>query len=174
MNHKMWSRDKAEDNLIGVKNIETTLDIEAGRPMIFAMSGTDDGLGVVLPSSSTAAKIGAFTAGVAVRTLGAGKQGDCQVYGFNRNTKVVRGTRAASTDAWPSFAAFAIGDILSVDSTNNCFGRFGAASNLAVKWPFVIAEALASVTTMASSVLGGNAASATVYLQTAKSFIKMM
>lgn len=175
MNHKFWNRNSSEGIRIAVKNIETSAAIEAGTPMIYGFTGTDDGFGVVLPTSSSAAKVGAFLVGIATKRLAAGVQDEaCQIYGFNRNTRVVRGTRAASTDAWPTFAAFAIGDILSVDTVNNCCGRFGAASNLAVKWPMVAAESAVSVTTMASSVLGQNAASATAYIQTMKTYLRCM
>lgn len=174
MNHKFWDRDKAEDIVVTVKNIEATSIIYAGQPCILGMTGTDDGIGVVLPSSSSAAKVGAFFMGVAIRNMNPGQVNDCQVFGFNRNTKVIRGTRAASTDSWPSFAAITIGDLLSIDTVNNCFARSGAASNIGIKWPFNVAESMASVTTMASSVLGQNAASALVFLQSVKTFIRSM
>lgn len=175
MNHKFWNKDKAEDIVVTVKNVEVTSVIQSGQPCILAMAANiDDGLGVILPSNSTAVKVGAFFMGVAVKSLNPGVVGDCQVWGFNRHTKVIRGTRAASTDAWPTFAAVTIGDLLSIDTVNNCFARSGAASNIGIKWPFNVAETLASVTTMASSVLGQNAQSATAYLQGLRTFLRCM
>jgi hypothetical protein len=174
MNHKFWNPNKPEDIVLAVRNAEVSATIRGGSPVVLAMNGTDDGLAVVLPSSSTAAKIGAFQIGVAIRDMSPGETNDCQVYGFNRNARILRSTRAASTDAWASMAAITIGDLLSIDSVNNCFARSGAASNIGIKWPYQFAESIASATTLASSVLGINAASATAYIQNVKVFIRNM
>ena len=175
MNMKFWNAGagKAEDIVHAVKNAEA-VTIPAGSPVIFQMNGTDDGLAVVLPSSSTAAKVSGFAAGVLVKTLEPGRLGDVQVYGFNRKTLIARGTRAASTAAWPTMASLAIGDVLSIDTALNGFVSSAAGGNSAVQAFAVAAEAIASGSGFASSANSGNPASATVYYQAVKTFLRYM
>lgn len=176
MNMKFWNAGsgKAEDLVHVVKNAET-VTIPTGTPVVYAFNGTDDGLAVILPSSSTAAKIAVFQAGVAVHDILPGRMENVQVYGFNRKSLFVRGTRAASTAAWASAAAISIGEVMSINSALNGFSNAGAlpGSNQFLA-QVVAAEAVASGTTLASSDNGFNAASATVYLQPVKTFLRFM
>ena len=176
MNSKTWNAGtgKPEDLVHVVKNSESVV-IPCGSPCVYAMSGTDDGLSVVLPSSSAAAKVSAFFAGVAVKEIPVGKLENVQVYGFNRKTLVYRGSRAASTDAWPTFAAFALGDILQINTVANAFASSGAGSALALQHIAVVAETFASVATAASTALGtGMVASQLSWIIPVKTFIRAM
>ena len=141
---KFWNAGggKAEDIIHVVKNAES-IKIPTGTPVVYAMNGTDDGLAVILPASSSAAKLAAFMAGVTIHDIEPGKMENIQVYGFNRRTNVVRGTRAASTDSWPAGPALSIGAVLTVNSTANGFdqGATIAATAANIQPVAVVAEA---------------------------------
>ena len=172
MNHKFWNggQGKPEGIVHAVKNAEL-VTIPAGTPVVYAFNGTDDGLAVIMPSSSTAAKIGAFAAGVTVKSIEPGKLGDIQVYGFNRKTLLARGTRANSTSDWPTMAALAIGATLGVNSTNNAVDAAGIAASDA---SIFAAESLAAGPTLGSSNVGAGVASGTIYYQALKTFLRFM
>jgi len=173
MNHKFWNAGtgKAEDIVHAVKNAEL-VTIPAGTPVVYAFNGTDDGLAVILPSSSTAAKIGAFAAGITVKAIEPGRLGEVQVYGFNRKTLLARATRANSTSDWPTMGSAVIGTTMGIDSTVNGINAGGVA---ALDATIVIAESIAAGPTLGSSVGGGAlGASATVYMQAVKTFLRFM
>jgi len=172
MNHKFWNAGtgKAEDIVHAVKNAEL-VSIPAGTPVVYAMNGTDDGLAVIMPSSSTAAKIGAFAAGILVKTVMPGQLADVQVYGFNRKTLLARATRAASTNDWPTMASLVIGTTLGIDSTVNGVSPSGVTVKDA---SFVAAESLAAGPTLGSSNPGVGPASGTVFYQSVKTFLRFM
>jgi len=178
MNFKFWNAGsgKSEGMVHVVKNAESSAVILAGQPAIFNMNGTDDGLAVVLPTSSTAAKIASFTAGVVVKDIPVGTLQNVQVYGLNRHTKIVRATRAASTNDWASNSSnsFAIGDILVVDSVNNAWIKSGTASNNGNNVCAVVAETMGNFTGATSSANGINPGSATIYYQGIKTFLRFM
>jgi len=173
MNHKFWNAGtgKPEDIVHAVKNVEL-VSIPGGTPVVFAMAGNvDDGLGVILPSSSTAAKIGAFAAGITVKTIEAGRLGEVQVYGFNRRTLVARATRANSTSDWPTMASMVLGTTLGIDSTVNACTPAGVTVQDA---SIVVCESLAAGPTLGSSNPGAGPASGTVFLQAVKTFLRFM
>jgi len=175
MNMKFWNAGsgKAEDIIHAVKNGDTVV-IKAGMTVVYAMNGTDDGLSVILPQNSTAAKVNAFTAGIAVHDIQVGQLENIQVYGFNRKTLVVRGTRAASTDAWPTMASIGVAEALTLNSLVNAMQPGGtiAAGNIQ---PFAVAaEQIAAGPTLAATNNGGNPGSATVYYQAIKSFLRFL
>ena len=176
MNFKFWNAGggKSEGMVHVVKNAETTSVILAGQPCIFVMNGTDDGLAVVLPATAGAAKSAGFCAGPAVKNIEVGKMQNVQVYGFNRHTKVLRATRAASTDSWASNStAYAIGDLLVPDTVGNGWIKSGTVTN-GVKAGVVVAATLASFASLASSLNGANASTATAYYEGVKTFIRLM
>lgn len=176
MNFKFWNAGggKSEGMVHVVKNLDT-VTILAGQPCVFLMNGVDDGLAVVLPNNGgvNAAKIAAFTAGPAVRNIEPGTMQNVQVYGFNRHCKVLRATRAASTNDWASNSvSYAIGDIL-VASSNGAWVQSGVATN-GVQAGVVVAATLGSFASLPSSNNGMNAASATQYFDAVKTFIRLM
>ena len=175
MNMKFWNAGsgKPEDIIHVVKNLEA-VTIPVGTPVVYAMSGTDDGLGVILPSSSTAARISVFCAGVTIKAMEPGKMENVQCYGFNRKTALFRGSRAASTAAWPTMAAMSLGDVLAIDQAGNGFISSASAANSAFQPMAVLAEAVASGSGFASSNNGQNPASALSYYQLVKTFLRFM
>src|ERR1044072_2012438 len=91
--------DKADTFKIPIRYDEAVA-LEQGTPVVFVMDGTDDGLAVVLPSTAGAAKSTMLFAGiVSDRAPNDGaKMGQAQIFGFCRRTKILRMTRAATTD----------------------------------------------------------------------------
>lgn len=170
MNHKFWNaaQGRPEGVTHAVKNSDT-VTIPSGTPVVYTMNGTDDGLQVVLPSTSNAAAINAFTVGVATKDIPAGKLGEVAVYGFIRNARVARTTRAASTAAWGSMAAIAIATPLAVDTTYNAFASSTAGQTFIDPW-VVAAENVASTASLPSSVGG----TATVLYQSVRAFLRFM
>lgn len=172
MNHKFWNAGagKPEGVTHAVKNAEA-VTIPAGTPVVYAMNGTDDGLAVILPSSAGSTKMQTFVAGVTVKDILPGRLGEIQVYGFNRKSLIFRGTRAASTDSWPTFAAAANAITLGINTAMNAFDPGGASQ----VDPFVIlGEQLSATPTLPSSNIGAGSAGATNYYQAAKTFLRFM
>lgn len=131
MNAPMGLKDRPYNGRLNVKNGEASTAITLGTPVCFPLNLTADGYGVVLPSTATATGAG-FAAGIAVPTkstgAGAGEPFDVIQVGFCNFTKLVRGTRAATTDAWPTFPAIGIGDILTINTVANAVA-FSATAN---------------------------------------------
>lgn len=168
MNHKFWNAGggKPEDVTHVVKNAEN-VTIRAGVPVVYAFNGTDDGLAVVLPSSSTATNVTQLTAGLVVKDISPGKLGEVQVYGFFRKGLIARATRAATNGNWGSMASLNLGSALGIDTTLNGLGSAAGVSiaDMAV----VLAENIASLPSLPSS-----AGSGTIYYQPAKVFLRFM
>lgn len=163
--------NKPDRMLVGAKNIESSASIPVGSPVMLAFTGTDDGIGVVLPSGS-AAKAHSYFFGVASKTMAVNEIAECQVYGFCQNIVLLRQTRAASTDAFSSNSdGFLTGTLLNVDTVNNAFSTSGGTQAKSAFLPFAILAA--SVASWASS------ASATSDTRTAltvsgKAFLRAM
>lgn len=175
MNFKFWNAGggKSEGMVHVVKNADT-VTIQAGQPCIFVMNGTDDGLAVVLPSTAGAAKIASFTAGPAIRNIEPGSMQNVQVYGFNRHAKVLRSTRAASTNDWASNSVtYGIGDLLVADSVGNSWVKSGVATN-GIEAGVVVAATLGAFASLPSSNNGMNAPTATAFYDAVKTFIRLM
>lgn len=154
---KTINKDKSDFAGQTCLNVEASASIPVGTPVIFKMAAdVNDGLGVILPSSSTAVKATALFGGVLLRTLAAGDRGEMLTSGFAISALYSRGTRAATTAAWPSFVAIALGDVLTIDTVANAFGysTVGAAATgcpLACVADNGTAITAASTTTAASS-----------------------
>ena len=112
---------KAFKEFLNFKNIEASATIPVGTPIIFAMNGTADGYDAHLPSSSSAAKVPEFFAGIANGPVDvvAGQSGGAQVWGICEYALIVQQSRAASTDSYASAAALSIGQALAIDTVNN-------------------------------------------------------
>lgn len=122
--------------------------IDEGAPAIFEMDGTDDGYSAENASDSTAAKATSFLAGIALDSIAVGAKGKLQVRNYIDKVKLVRATRAASTDSYASSPAVAIGDQLIVDTVGNGMSRSGAgAASAAVP----LAAAVGTLASLASS-----------------------
>jgi hypothetical protein len=146
-----------------VYNDESSASIPLGAPVCLSLSGTDDGLRVVLPSTGTDSYQTTFAMGVALSAIAAGTYGEAQVWGLCNNVKILR-TRAASTDV---FAHISIGALLKAESVSNCFVTAAANGASAFKPVAAIAQTLAVV----ASTLASSVNSSTVL---AKAFIAMM
>ncbi len=149
----LLGRGTPETRAIVVTNGESA-EITIGTPVCFAMDGTDNGSKVVLPSTGAAAKAHTLVAGIiSEKNLPTKlpKSGLVQTYGYCPTTKLVRQTRAATTDSWASAVAVAIGDALVVDTVANALARTAAGAASAYLAAFVAAESLASAASSASS-----------------------
>ena len=140
-----------QNTVVEVRNAETSATIPRGTPICLVFNGTQDGLAVVLPSTGLAIKATALFYGTPVEDLAAGEYGDTIVSGYNQYTRILRQTRAASTDAWASVAAIAIGEIFSIDTVNNVFARSGSQAASGFLPAVVACETIASATTLAST-----------------------
>ena len=127
--------------------------IAQGAPAIYEMDGTDDGLSAENASDSTAGKASSFLAGVNPdpTAIAVGDYGRVQVRGFIDNLKLIRATRAASTDTYATLAAVAIGDELIVNTVGNGFSRDAAGAATAQLAAIVAVGTLASRASSAST-----------------------
>jgi hypothetical protein len=148
-------KDKPSTNdVIQIKNQESSADLQVGSTCCFNFSGTEDGVGVVSSNTGAAAKATSLFAGIVLgnAALPANTYGRAQRGGLVNYARVLRATRAASTDTWASIAALTIGDLLAVDTVNNALQRTAAGAASAFLALGALAQTLASVTTLASSV----------------------
>jgi len=99
-----------------------TVTIPVGAPMVLKMNGTNDGVDVVLPSTSGALNlIIGLLFGVCTKAIAVGGYGEGIVYGLTNSIQLIRQTRASSTNVWASEAARSVGEFLTVDTVNNGF-----------------------------------------------------
>jgi hypothetical protein len=173
---------------VSIKNADT-VSIPAGSPVVLAMNGTDDGVAVVLPTTSGAANlVQGLRYGVNTRTLAVGQFGDAVVFGLTNNLLLMRQTRASSSNVWASEPARSIGEFLGVSSAINGYvteastiGLVGLSASTAT----AATTPLNTITIFPDAVLGqtlptyASSASATSDTRTAitaavKAFVRMM
>jgi hypothetical protein len=143
--------DRPERGFRQVHNDEASLDIGAGQPCCFNFDGTDNGLAVVLPVTGTVAKHTTGLAGIANNAIAAGEKGTVQVYGPHDAVKLIKITRATSTDPYVSKPAIAIGDILQIQPLGNGVERNGAGAVAKFMAYAVAMEVVASNASSAST-----------------------
>lgn len=145
--------------------------IAAGTPVSLNLNGENDGLDVVLPSSS-AAKAHGFAFGVALGAIADTQYGEAQVFGFCQNIVLRRQTRAASSDAFSSNSdGFGTGVLLNVDTINNAFSTSGGTQAASAFLPWaLLAESVASWASTASTT----ADTRTAITVASKAFLRMM
>lgn len=114
-----------------VKNKEASASIPVGTPVLLNLSGTDDGLEVILPSSGDATKALTRFFGVVTGTIAAGQLGEVLIAGVARKANLVQATRAASSDSWATFDTLAADLQMSVDTVNNCFRTQASTTTVA-------------------------------------------
>lgn len=153
MRLQLLNRESAEKIFIYVRN-GSGGTLSAGRPTAFDMDGTRDGRDVSSATTAAAAKATSLFAGVPPIDIADNDSGMVQVFGFIDNLMYAHVTRAASTDAWASYPALAVGDVMSIDTVGNGFNRSAAGAASAFLAGFVGAQTLASATTLASSIGG--------------------
>ena len=142
MNAPIGQKDRPYTGVRTVFNADTTT-ISMGAPCHLEWSTTVPN-GVKNLSSGSAAKCTAFFMGIAVADIPAGNYGDVVSAGFCNIVKVVRMTRAASTDSWNSYTALAVGDYFTLDTVNNAAARSGAGAAAAAPNMLVALESAAS------------------------------
>ena len=159
--------NKADRAVVVIKNADpNSLAIKVGAPTFFVSDAAapNQGLSVKNTDGLAAAEGGLFagfnltpspTAGAT--TLAVGDIGESLVYGIYDYARVLLSTRAASTDVWASYAAIAVGDIMSFVTASgvNAVQRSGAGSATAQGWWVNAAQTLVSQTTQASTVANG-------------------
>jgi hypothetical protein len=122
MNSALNSMKRPYSGRLNVASAEASASISIGVPVCFPLNLNGDGYNVVLPSTAGATGT-MFTAGIAAPTqTGGARPGqtfDVICMGFCNFTRLVRGTRAATTDTWPTFAAIGIGDIYTINTIAN-------------------------------------------------------
>lgn len=163
----------AERVLVRVRSAESSATIPAGAPCCYVFNATNDGVDVVLPATGAAAKAYTLFAGVAPLAIAAGQQGDTIIFGFCQNLRLVRATRAASTDAWASTPAIAVGDNLLINTVHNAFSFSAAGASTALIAHGVAGATLASATTLASSS-GGTADTRLGDIVSLRAFVRSM
>lgn len=163
--------NKPESLEIPVINGETS-EVEPGTPVCFKFDATDDGIEVVLPATAGAAKADTLLAGIVVEKnlpITLPKTGLAQVYGYCRVTKIVRQTRAATTDSFASYVAVAIGDRFVVNTIANAMSRSDAGVAGIAPGRVIAAETLASGASSASST----SITVTAITGTMKTFLRL-
>ena len=146
-----------------IYNDEASATIGLGNAVVLSLSGTLDGVAVVLPATAGDTKQSTFGYGVSLGSYAPKAYGEAQVFGLCSNVMLLR-TRAASTDV---FASMLSGLLLKPESVSNAFVT--AASNGASA--FVPVAALAfNVPAIASTL----ASSANTTTSMCVAFLRMM
>lgn len=151
-----------------VYNDESSAAIPLGAPVVLSLSGTQDGLAVVLPSTAADKKQSTFGYGVSLGngaggSLSAGSFGEAQVFGLNSNVKLLR-TRATSTDPYVSID---VGALLKAESVSNCFQTVASNGASAFIPNAAVAFSIASIASTAASTASG-------FTSTCVAFLRMM
>lgn len=156
---------------INVKNGEASATIPRGTPVVLAINGTDDGLGVVLPATAGAQKSGTLQMGVVLGSLAQGQLGESMVYGVVPYAIITRATRAASSDSWSASASHSNYWVLAIDTLNNAF--LPQASSLLTNTFAPQAALLDSMAAIAASATA-TSDTRTAITTSARVFVRMM
>lgn len=160
-----------------VQSVETSVTIKRGAPVVLvtaAASSAKFGYGVKSVESLAAAEQGLFF-GLATDDIAPAAFGQT-VFGYVINARIIRMTRAASTDVWASTTAIAVGDVLAINTTAGlqAVSRSGAGSALTNRHAIIAFETFASTTTAASSIVAGADTSLIFSTSTMKVFVAFM
>lgn len=132
-----------------VRNTHTAT-ITKGTPVAY-QEGQFANAGVIPVSALFSTNFG-LLAGIATDDIPVNGVGDAVAFGYTPSARLVLATRAASTDAWPSYPAHAYGDALTINSSVNGLQRNAAGATGTNFGQFYLGSSLASATTQASSV----------------------
>lgn len=158
-----------ENATLIVRNDEASATISKGQPVCFNMDGSREGKDVVLPGSLAAATANGFFAGIALENIASQQSGKVQCRGVIQSVRVVLMTRAATTDGWASYPAYAVGDVLILNTVGNAMSRSTAGAATIVAPQCVAMQTLASATTQASTTSNTSLVSTT----TIKAFLRV-
>lgn len=172
--------NRGDSIILVAKSAEASATIPAGTPVALAMNGTEDGLAVVLPSSSSAAKINTFRFGVAIRDIAAGSVGEVCSFGVC-NVRLSLQTRA-NTSGGSSFSTadtVALGQYLTVNSAANCFSTLAqsvaaASSDAQTLSNYVPLVAIGQSLASAAGIATSTSETRTAVTQLVKAFLRMM
>ena len=165
-----------------VKSDEASATIPRGTPVALVMDGTDDGLAVVLPSSSSLLKTNAFRYGVATTDILAGQVGEVQVFGFCEFVVLTLQTRA-NTSGGSSFSTadtVALGQLLTIFSAANAFSTIANTVAFASTDGFTLSNfepakaAIAQSLASTAGIATGTAETRTAITQGVKAFLRYM
>lgn len=174
MRFSQINKNKPDNVYIVIKNGEASAALTQGMPVVMKFNGTDDGLAVEKPSTTSDGQALGCLAGIMAETsLAAGKIGLAQVYGFCQKVNVGRMTRSATDAAWASIPAIALGDVYKVDTVNDVLTRVGSnAASAFLPW-CAAGTTIASTTTAstASTIYGVSGTISTVQIQ---AFLRML
>lgn len=182
--------NKADLAAIVVKNNSTTLTIPYGAPTFFTFNGTDDGTAVLNAHDAAAATNLNCFAGVVISSqqqlpatgMGPGMTGEAQVYGFVQQLRLIRQTRATSTDSFSTVGTLSVGDILTIltNSGYDAYTDIGAstqslsATNAAQGYYqnyAILAQSVGSQAASASSVFGSTSSASLAVIQLVKAML---
>lgn len=156
---------------IPVKNAHTA-SLAAKTPVVFKMSGTNDGFEVYPASASAALQSAALFAGILMQDLAVNAIGAAAVRGPVDNVKYIIRTRAGTTgtDTWATEAALSIGQALSLNTVDDALETCSAAQAEQVLPAICVAETVATVAGSATST----ANTLTVSTGSVKVFLRLM
>ncbi len=173
--------NKLDKVLVSARSAEASATIPVGTPVALVANGTDDGLAVVLPATSSAAKLASFQYGVACKDILPGEVGEVCVFGVC-NVKLTLQTRA-NTSGGSSFSTaetVALGNLLTIFSAGNAFSTIAhtvaiASTDALTQSNYEPAKA-AIFQSLASSagIATGTAETRLTVTQMVKAFIRMM
>jgi hypothetical protein len=152
MNQPLINQSRPEQGSINVRNGDT-VSIAKRTPVVFAMSGTDDGFTVVRPSTTSLLQSQGCIAGILLQDLPVGSVGACMVKGIIDEVPYLVHTRAGTsgTSSWVTESAIAIGQPMGIDTVNNVLVTMAASTNHVAHLPYIAA----------AEVIASNAGSAT-------------
>lgn len=140
MNEPLINQSRSNTGTINVKNADT-VSIAKLTPVVFDMSGTDDGFAIVRASTTDLKHSQGCIAGVLLQDLAIGAVGACAVKGIVDNVPYLVRTRASSsgTDSWATQSAIAIGQPFGIDTVNNVLVTMAASTNHVAHLPYIAA-----------------------------------
>lgn len=152
MNQGLINQSRPNKGSINVKNGDT-VSIAKLTPVVFDMSGTDDGFTIVRPSTTDLLHSQGCIAGILLQDLAVGAVGACMVKGIIDNVPYLVHTRAGTsgTSSWSTESAIAIGQPFGIDTVNNVLVTMAASTNHVAHLPYIAA----------AEVIASNAGSAT-------------
>lgn len=172
--------DKKDFLATHVRNDEASATISAGACTVLSISGTEDGLRVVLPSTKSAAHALLFYYGVALADIPQGQVGEVQLFGLCLNATMVRQTRPTSTDTWNTEATQGISQLLSVNTVANALSTVASTRSIASTDTLALSEIPRAIAVLAQTLASyASSASATSDTRVAitasvKAFLFMM
>jgi hypothetical protein len=168
--------------IVTAKNAESSATISRGRPVALVYNGTADGLGVVLPTTSSLLKVNAFRYGVAVKDIEAGQVGEVQVFGHCEFVVLTLQTRA-NTSGGSSFSTadtVALGQLLTILTAANAFSTIANTVAFASTDAFTLSNfnpspaAIGQSLASAAGIATSTSETRTAVTQGVKAFLRFM